>query len=101
MREIELDIIDKDPCGKCITVHGNGMLPLYRHGDRLIASEAAPIRVGDRIVVETHAREVHGGTFVHKDRQSLVVSRGGISHKDMIIRVSDIAYLGRVLWASQ
>ena len=86
---------------KAINVYGNGMLPLYRHGDQLIVSAAVPLRIGDRVIIETKDKRQVCGTLFHKAEDLLGISLGGQKRKETLIKASDIEFLGRVIWASQ
>lgn len=86
---------------RIIEVFGNDMLPLYRHGDRLIVSEKAPMKVGDRVVVCTASTGYLGGTLVHRSSKYVTLNRGGRSDRDITINVGDMGFIGRVIWASQ
>jgi phage repressor protein C with HTH and peptisase S24 domain len=84
-----------------IVVFGNGMLPLYRHGDQLIVSEDAPIKIGDRVILQTTRDGTLGGTLIHRDGKVIVIGNSGGSKKDHVVEVSEVEFLGRVIWASQ
>jgi len=87
--------------GRTVTVHGNSMLPLYRHGDRLIVSDNLPITVGDRILVESRDHGTLGGTLLYRDSKCLALMLGGQSRRDVLLDPAQIAFLGRIVWASQ
>lgn len=87
--------------GRTITVLGNSMMPLYRHGDRLIVSDLVPIAVGDRVVVESASLGTLGGTLLYRNPKCIAVMLGGKSRRDVLVDPADVEYLGRVLWASQ
>jgi phage repressor protein C with HTH and peptisase S24 domain len=87
--------------GKTITVLGNSMMPLYRHGDRLIVSDRIPAVIGDRIVVESSVHGTLGGTLLYRDHKCLAVMLGGKSKRDVLVNLSDVEFLGRIMWASQ
>jgi signal peptidase I len=86
---------------RTITVLGNSMMPLYRHGDRLIVSDQVPTSVGDRIVVETSSHGTLGGTLLYRDQTCIAVMLGGRSKRDVEVNLSDVEFLGRIMWASQ
>jgi phage repressor protein C with HTH and peptisase S24 domain len=86
---------------RILTVFGNGMLPLYRHGDRLIVSEEAPLKVGDRVAVCTLQEEIVAGVLISRDAQGVVIGMAGSIRKDRAIAADDVAFLGRIVWASQ
>lgn len=87
--------------GRTVTVHGNSMLPLYRHGDRLIVSDSLPITVGDRILVESRDHGMLGGTLLHRDSKCVAVMLGGQSRREVLVDSSEVEFLGRIVWASQ
>jgi len=86
---------------RTVTVHGNSMLPLYRHGDRLIVSDKVPIAIGDRIFVESHEHGPLGGTLFYRDAKCIALMLGGRSRRDVLIDPSEVKFLGRIVWASQ
>ena len=87
--------------GKTITVLGNSMMPLYRHGDKLSVSDQVPFSIGDRIIVESSTHGTLGGTLLHRDQKSITLMLGGKSKRDVVVDAVDVEYLGRIVWASQ
>lgn len=87
--------------GKTVTVRGNSMLPLYRHGDQLIVSDTVPIALGDRILVESRQHGMLGGTLLYRDTKCIALMLGGRSRRDVLVDPCDVNYLGRIVWASQ
>ncbi len=61
---------------RSITVNGNTMLPLYRHGDTLLVAEDAAVKFGDRVVAEGKIAGLVGGTLLHRTQQITVLIRG-------------------------
>jgi phage repressor protein C with HTH and peptisase S24 domain len=90
-----------DNCLREVIVFGNSMLPLYRHGDQLLVSETAPVKTGDRIVVQASKHGTVSGILVHRDQKCVVLNIGGLSKKCCSIDTTDIDFFGRVVWASQ
>lgn len=86
---------------KTINVYGNGMLPLYRHGDQLIVSANVPFKIGDRIIVEKLDKSQLCGTMSQMTKEFVSINVGGQLRKEVLVKTSDIAFLGRVIWASQ
>lgn len=87
--------------GKTITVHGNSMLPLYRHGDRLIVSDTIPIAIGDRVLVESRGQGTLGGTLLYLNKHCIALMLGGRSRREVLVDSSEVEFLGRIVWASQ
>ena len=96
----DLDLLSVQDA-KAINVYGNGMLPLYRHGDQLIVSGTVPVRIGDRVIIEMKDKRQLCGTLFHRAEDILGISLGGQKRKETLIKASDIEFLGRVIWASQ
>lgn len=86
---------------RIIDVFGNSMLPLYRHGDRLVVDDQAAINAGDRVVVETGGGRMLAGTLVHRDKACVIIAQGPAFKRDIHIDSHDLKVLSRVIWASQ
>lgn len=86
---------------RIITVHGNSMLPLYRHGDQLIVSDQVPIALGDRILIESRRHGTLGGTLLYRNQAGITLMLGGRSRQDVLVEPEHIDFLGRIVWASQ
>ena len=84
-----------------INVYGNGMLPLYRHGDQLIVSANVPIKTGDRVLLEMKNKSQLCGILIHRAKDVVGINIGGQSRKEVLVKASEIVFLGRVIWASQ
>ena len=57
----EIDVLaEADEHSYALEISGDSMAPLYRDGDVVIVSPAAPVRRGDRVVVEDHLGRDHG-----------------------------------------
>jgi len=84
-----------------VGVNGNTMLPLYRHGDILLVARDAPVKFGDRVVVESKAAGLLGGTLVHHGKDKTVLNRGGHPNREITLQSEDLSFLGRIVWASQ
>jgi phage repressor protein C with HTH and peptisase S24 domain len=84
-----------------LEITGDSMLPLYRDGDMILVSPAAQIRRGDRVVVKTTGGEVMAKEL--KRRTSTMVELASLNpeHPDRQIAASEIAWMGRIVWASQ
>jgi phage repressor protein C with HTH and peptisase S24 domain len=84
-----------------VEVSGDSMLPLYRDGDVLIVSTTASVRKGDRVVVRTSAGEVTAKELKRRTAKSLELRSLNPEHPDRVIPTSEIAWMGRVMWARQ
>jgi phage repressor protein C with HTH and peptisase S24 domain len=84
-----------------LEVTGDSMLPLYRHGDRIIVVRDAACRRGDRVVVKTSGGEVMAKILQRKTQKAVDLASLNPHHKSRTIPVRDIEWMGRIIWASQ
>jgi phage repressor protein C with HTH and peptisase S24 domain len=84
-----------------LEVSGDSMLPLYRKGDILIVSPTARIRKGDRVVVKTADGEVMAKVLKRRTAERVELASANPEHGDRVVPAGDIAWMARILWASQ
>lgn len=84
-----------------LEVSGRSMEPLYRHGDRVIVSPAAELRKGDRVVVKTHDGEVMIKVLARRSARKVELTSINPEFKPRQLDVKDIAWMARIVWASQ
>ncbi len=77
------------------------MLPLYRDGDTIIVSPAAPVRRGDRVVVRTIQGEVTAKELKRKTLKTVELASLNPDHPDRVLQLTDVAFIARIIWASQ
>ncbi|MBK9083127.1 MAG: helix-turn-helix transcriptional regulator [Rhizobiales bacterium] len=84
-----------------LEISGESMLPLYRDGDRIIVSPAAPIRRGDRVVVRTAQGEVLAKELRRRTAKTVELKSINPEHADRTLRAEEIAWMARIMWSSQ
>jgi len=84
-----------------LEVTGDSMLPVYRDGDRIIVSPAASARRGDRVVVKTLAGEVMAKQLTRLTAQRVELKSLNPAYEDRSFALSEIAFIHRIIWASQ
>ena len=84
-----------------LEISGDSMLPLYRHGDRIIVSPESSIRRGDRVVVRTNEGEVMAKVLAKKTSSSLELESINPLHENRVLHLRDIDWIARIVWASQ
>lgn len=84
-----------------LTVHGESMLPLYRHGDVLIVEPGAAVRRDDRVVVKTAQGEVMAKILRRITGELVELRSFNPEHPDRSLNNADIEWIARVVWASQ
>ncbi|WP_448190080.1 S24 family peptidase [Azospirillum sp. sgz301742] len=90
-----------DPHAYALEVSGESMEPVYRDGDTVIVSPAAQIRRGDRVVVRTKDGEVMAKQLVRESANKVELLSINRAHPDRSIPRSEIAWMARIVWASQ
>ena len=84
-----------------LEITGDSMLPVYRDGDRIIVSPAAPPRRGDRVVVKTLAGEVLAKQLARLTAQRVDLKSLNPAYEDRSFALTEIAFIHRIIWASQ
>ncbi len=84
-----------------LEITGESMLPVYRDGDRIIVSPAANVRRGDRVVVKTNAGEVMAKLLTRLTAQRVELKSLNPAYDDRAFALSEIAFVHRIIWASQ
>ncbi len=84
-----------------LEISGDSMLPLYRSGDIIIVSPNTRARRGDRVVVKVRSGEVMTKILHRQTDKTLELISLNPEHENRILRFQDIAWIARILWASQ
>lgn len=84
-----------------LKIAGDSMKPAYRDGDVILVSPAAPVRKGDRVVVKTNDGEVLVKELKRRSTNSIELLSINAEHDDRKLSMKDVAWIARVLWASQ
>jgi phage repressor protein C with HTH and peptisase S24 domain len=84
-----------------LEISGDSMLPAYRDGDVIIVSPAAPVRRGDRVVVKTGSGEIMVKELKRQTAKQIELKSLNTDHPERTLTLEDVAWLARVVWASQ
>jgi phage repressor protein C with HTH and peptisase S24 domain len=98
--ELALPSVD-DEQAFALEISGDQMRPAYRDGDVIVVSPATPIRRGDRVVVKTTGGEVMVGELKRRTAKALELQALNPSQADRTLAAADIAWIARIVWASQ
>jgi phage repressor protein C with HTH and peptisase S24 domain len=90
-----------DPNAYGLEISGDSMEPVYRDGDQIIVSPASPIRRGDRVVVRSTAGEVMAKELVRQSARRVELKSLNPMHPDPSFELREIAWIHRIIWASQ
>jgi len=84
-----------------LEIMGESMLPVYRDGDRILVSPAGNLRRGDRVIVKTHGGEVMAKQLGRMTAQRIELRSFNPAFEDRSFALSEIAFIHRIIWASQ
>ena len=84
-----------------LEISGDSMEPVFRDGDLVFVSPAAPVRRGDRVVIRTRLGEVMAKELKRQSAKRIELSSLNPAHPDYSFELPDVAWMHRILWASQ
>jgi phage repressor protein C with HTH and peptisase S24 domain len=84
-----------------LEVSGDSMKPAYRDGDIIIVSPGTAIRRGDRVVVKTSGGEIMVKELKRRTAKTLELQSLNPVHADRTLDADDVAWIARIVWASQ
>ena len=90
-----------DPHAYALEISGDSMEPVFRDGDMVIVSPAAPTRRGDRVVVRTNEGEVMAKQLARKSARRIELRSLNPAHVDRSFDLTEVAWVHRIVWASQ
>ena len=90
-----------DPNSYALEIAGDSMEPVFRDGDMVVVSPMAPIRRGDRVVAKTLAGEVMAKQLARRSAKRVELKSLNPAHRDRSFDLTEIAWLHRIVWASQ
>ncbi len=90
-----------DPHAYALEIAGDSMEPVFRDGDMVVISPAAPIRRGDRVVLRTVAGEVMAKQLARRSAKRIELRSLNPEHRDRSFDLMEVAWMHRVIWASQ
>ncbi|MBI3452863.1 MAG: helix-turn-helix transcriptional regulator [Rhodospirillales bacterium] len=90
-----------DPHAYALEIGGDGMQPVYRDGDTIIVSPAASLRRSDRVVIKTAEGELLICQFLRRGSRKVELLSFGAAQADLTLPVENVAFVHRIVWASQ
>ena len=90
-----------DPHAYALEISGDSMEPVFRDGDMVVVSPAAPIRRGDRVVARTLAGEVMAKQLARRSARRIELKSLNPEHRDRSFDLMEVAWVHRIIWASQ
>jgi phage repressor protein C with HTH and peptisase S24 domain len=98
--EIALPFI-QDEHAFALEISGDQLRPIYRDGDVIIVSPAAPIRRGDRVLVKTVSGEVMVKQMQRRIARTIELQSLNAGQADRMLAASEVAWIARIVWTSQ
>ncbi len=90
-----------DPHAYALEIAGDSMEPVYRDGDVVIVAPGAPVRRGDRVVVRTVRGEAMAKQLARRSARRIELRSLNPDHQDYSFDLSEVAWMHRIIWASQ
>lgn len=84
-----------------LEISGDSMEPVYRDGDMILISPEANIRRGDRVIAKTTDGEVLAKILTRQTASRVELQSMNPLHEDRVLAVEEVAFLARIIWASQ
>ena len=84
-----------------LEIAGDSMLPIYRDGDRILVSPSGSLRRGDRVVVRTRKGEVMAKHLHRLTAHQIELKSFNPAFPDRNFLLNEIAFVHRIVWASQ
>ena len=84
-----------------LEISDDAMRPVYRDGDIVIVSPGTAIRRGDRVVLMTADGEVMIKELKRRTARQLELESLNPAHADRMLDADDVAWIARIVWASQ
>lgn len=84
-----------------LEIAGDSMAPVYRNGDRIVVTPVLEPRRGDRVVVRTLEGEVMAKEVARITARVIALSSLNPDYEGRVLERKDIAWIARILWASQ
>ncbi len=90
-----------DPNSYALEISGDSMEPVFRDGDIVIVSPAAPIRRNDRVILRAVTGEVMAKQLSRRSAQRIELRSLNPAHPDRSFELGEVAWVHRIVWASQ
>jgi phage repressor protein C with HTH and peptisase S24 domain len=84
-----------------LEIAGHDLEPVYRAGDTIVVSPEANLRKGDRVVVRTTAGEIIVRALARRGARKLELAALTPSQGDRSLPIETVAFIHRIIWASQ
>lgn len=91
----------EDANAYALEITGESMLPVFRPGDRVVVSPNDTPRRGDRVIVKTIEGEVMAKELARLRPDYVLLRSFNPDFPDRKLMAIDVAWMARIVWASQ
>lgn len=84
-----------------LSISGDSMEPVYREGDAIIVSPAAPVRAGDRVVARLANGAVMAKLLMRRSAARVELASLNPAYPEMKFAPREVVWMHRIVWASQ
>ncbi len=84
-----------------LQIAGDSMEPVYRAGDRIVVAPGLPCRRHDRVVAKTKDGEILAKELGRANTRTVELISLNPAYPPRVIPRSELAWMARILWASQ
>jgi phage repressor protein C with HTH and peptisase S24 domain len=84
-----------------LEIAGDSMAPVYRDGDRIVVTPVTEPRRGDRVVLKTLEGEVLAKEVARLTARTIELASLNPDYEGRIVERRHIAWIARIIWASQ
>jgi len=84
-----------------LEISGDSMAPAYREGHVVLVAPGAAVRRGDRVIVKTTDGEVMAKELARRTAKQVELRSLNREHPDRSFAPGEIAWIARIVWASQ
>ncbi|WP_282604256.1 helix-turn-helix transcriptional regulator [Pelagibius sp. Alg239-R121] len=84
-----------------LEISGSRYEPVYRDGDLIVVSPGASIRRGDRVLIKQHGGGIMICQLVRESARRIELAQVGNSSASTALQNKDVAWMSRIIWASQ
>ena len=99
--EVEFPGVEQGEGLYALEITGDSMEPVFRAGDRVVVAPGESVRTGDRIIAKTQAGEVLAKVLGHRSTRRVELISFNPAYPPMEFEPQDIAWIARIVWASQ
>lgn len=98
--EVELPGI-MDTSAYAMSIGNDSMLPIYRNGDIIVVSPAAPVRQGDRVVTRSRDGTIMAKLLRQRTARFIELVSLNPDAPGFKLQAKEVLWMHRIIWASQ